>query len=254
MNNVLHEFLTDVPRASAIWSALLVLALTTLTVIAARPEPDRPERDRPADPPLADEAADLRRYAEEVAVAATGAIRTARRRREAWLTAQEEADQAWQAYDEAEVAARRFVAAAALHTPRTPRTPAEYAARERWLHQAVVAAHWRGDLSARQLGDVFGHRDGWNPRLHPAEQEIVLTRAVRNGKLAAYRAATARERAAWRDAEVAAEAARALHAEAYAARKRLSPVPSVRARAASARGPVLAARWRPARGGLTLFQ
>ncbi|NJP32650.1 hypothetical protein [Micromonospora thermarum] len=243
MNTVLHEFLIDVPRATAIWSALLVLALTTLTVLAARPERDQPA----AEPPPVDETADLRRYAEEVAVAAAGAAQTARRRRDAWLTAQEEADRAWQAYDEAETAARRLTATAALPTPRTARTPAEYAARERWLHQAAVAAHWRGDLSARQLGDVFGHRDGWDARLHPVEQEIVLTRAVRDGKLAAYRAAAAAERAAWRDAEVAAEAARTLAAEAYGAAESLRPAPRTKPRTAFARRPVTAARWRPAR-------
>ncbi|QGN49597.1 hypothetical protein ACN26Y_27090 [Micromonospora sp. WMMD558] len=244
MNTVLHEFLIDVPRATAIWSALLVLALTALTVVAARPE-----RDQPAEPPPVDETVDLRRYAEEVAVAAAGAAQTARRRRDAWRTAQEEADRAWQAYDEAENAARRLTAAAALPTPRTSRTPAEYAARERWLHRAAVAAHWRGDLSARQLGDVFGHRDGWDARLHPVDQEIVLTRAVRDGKLAAYRAAAAAERAAWRDAEVAAEAARALAAEAYAAAESLRPALRTKPRTALTGRPVAAARWRPARVG-----
>lgn len=245
MNAVLHEFLIDVPRATAIWSVLLVLALTTLTVVAARPERDQPE------PPPVDDLADLRRYAEEVAVAAAGAARTARRRRDAWLAAQEQSDRAWQAYDEAESAARRLSAAAALPAPRTP---VEYAARKRWLHQAAVAAHWRGDLSARQLRDVFSQRDGWNPRLHPVEQEVALTRAVRDGKLAAYRAAVAGERAAWRDAEVAAEAARALSAEAYAAAVRLRPMRPAKPRAASARHPVAVTRWRPARLGLTLFR
>lgn len=245
MTTVLHEFLVDVPRATAIWSVLLLLALTTLTVLAARPEREQPA----AEPSAVDETADLRRYAEEVAVAAAGAAQTARRRRDAWLAAQEEADRAWQAYDEAESAARRLGAAAPLPEPRTPRTPAEYAYRERWLHHAAVAAHWRGDLSAQQLGDVFGHRDGWNPRLHPVDQEIVLTRAVRDGKLAAYRSAVARERASWRDAEVAAEAARALSAEAYTAVERLRPALPTRSRKATAGRLVAQVRWRPARVG-----
>ncbi|MBQ0897167.1 hypothetical protein KBX37_29510, partial [Micromonospora sp. U56] len=137
VNTVLYQFLVEVPTAAAIWSALLVLALTVLTVLVARPErdpaPDEPVVDPAADP--ATELADLRRYAEEVAVAAAGAAQTARRRRDAWLAAQEEVDRAWTAYDEAETAARRFTGAAALPAPRTPRTPAEYARRERWLHQ-----------------------------------------------------------------------------------------------------------------------
>ncbi|MEU3453773.1 hypothetical protein ABZ671_09240 [Micromonospora sp. NPDC006766] len=252
---VLYHFLTSVPTAAAIWSILLVLALGVLTMLVTRPE-------RPVDPgpdPAAEEAArraDLRRYADEVAVAAAGAAQTARRRREQWLTTQAAAERAWRAYDEAETIARRLAGAAVLPEPRTPRTPAEYAARERWLHRAAMAAHWRGELTARQLADVLAGRNGWDPRRHPAEQEIVLARAVRDGRRAGWRAAAEREQRAWRDAEVAAEAARTLAAEAYAAAEALrpGPVPVRRtgpvapARAAVSSG-VRAARFRPARVG-----
>lgn len=252
MNTVVYQFLVEVPTAAAIWSALLVLALTVLTVLVARPEREaaEPAADPSPAPTPAPEPADLRRYAEEVAVAAARAAQTARRRREAWLAAQEEMDRAWEAYDEAETAARRFVGAAALPAPRTPRTPAEYAGRERWLHQAAVAAHWRGELPVERLRDVFAHRDGWDSRRHPVEQEVLLARAVRDGRRDAYRAAAGRERSAWRDAELAAEAARALTAEAYAAAQRLRPgrVPAPRAVTAAART-TPAARWRPARVG-----
>lgn len=257
---VLYRFLTEVPEAAAIWSALLLLALGLLAVLVARPERD--DGTDPVPDPVAEEAArraDLRRYADEVAVAAAGAAQTARRRREQWLAAQDEADQAWRAYDEAEAAARRFAGAAALPAPHTPRTPAEYATRERWLHHAAMAAHWRGDLSARQLADVLAHRNGWDPRRHPAEQEIVLARAVREGRQARWAAAAERERRAWRDAELAAEAARTLAAEAYAAADALRPAlagdaaATVRGRDEAAPAPVPAAvpgaRWRPARAG-----
>ncbi|WP_243704558.1 hypothetical protein [Micromonospora sp. KC723] len=251
MNAVLYQFLIEVPTAAAIWSVLLVLALTLLTVLVARPEREDPldEDAAPTDDPAV-EAADLRRYAGEVAVAAAHAARTAPRWRDAWLAAQEEVDRAWTAYDEAETAARRFVGAGALPTPRTPRTPAEYAARERWLHRAVVAAHWRGELPVQRLRDVFAHRDGWDPRRHPVEQEVRLARAVRDSRREAYLAAADRERAAWRDAERAAEAARALAVEAYAAAQRLRPdrVPA-RSRAATAPRTAAATRWRPARVG-----
>ncbi|WBB81637.1 hypothetical protein O7606_09865 [Micromonospora sp. WMMD882] len=259
MDVVLYEFLIDVPRAAAIWSALLVLALSVLTVLVARPERD-PAR-LPAVPASAGspaaaptprpDPADLRRYAEEVAVAATGAAQSARRRRADWLTAQEQVERAWQAYDEAETAARRFVGSAALPAPRAPRTPAEYAARERYLHRAAMAAYWQGDLSVRHLSDVFAHRHGWDPRLHPAEQEAVLHRVVRDLRRAEYRAVAERERVAWHHAEVAATAARSLAEEAYVAAERLRaairPAPvTPRLVPATARG---AARWRPARVG-----
>ncbi|MFC4145046.1 hypothetical protein ACFO0M_02145 [Micromonospora mangrovi] len=262
MQTVLYQFLIEVPEAAAIWSALLLLALTLLAVLVARPERDTPTDVEPAVDPAAEQAAhlaDLRRYAEEVAVAAAGAAQNARRRRERWLAAQDEVDRAWQTYDEAEAVARRFAGAAVLPAPHTPRTPAEYAARERWLHHAAMAAHWRGELTARQLADVLAHRNGWDPRRHPAEQEIVLARAVRDGRLAGYRAAAEREQQAWREAELAAEAARALAVEAYAATERLRPgvVPVHRPDAVTQTlAPVGAsaavsrtARWRPARVG-----
>jgi hypothetical protein len=253
VNTVLSQFLIGVPTATAIWSLLLVLALTGLAVLVARPEREQttdvtpvvPSPDAP--PPVAD----LRRYADEVAVAAAGAAQTARRHRTAWLAAQDTLERAWQAYDEAETTARRFVGAGALPSPRTPRTPAEYAGRERWLHQEAVAAHWRGELSVERLRDVFAHRDGWDPRRHPVEHEVMLARAVREDRRAAYRAAAWRESVAWRDAELAAEAARSLAAEAYVATQRVRPgrVPLPRTATSAATRLTQAARWHPARVG-----
>ncbi|MEV0006417.1 hypothetical protein AB0H28_29620 [Micromonospora sp. NPDC050980] len=248
---VLLNFLTAVPEAAAIWSVLTVLALVLLAVLVARPERDGETEVEPVDAEAVHRA-DLTRYAAEVAVAAAGAAQTARRRREQWLTARSEADTAWTAYDEADTAARRLAGAGALPAPRTPRTPTEYAARERWLHHAAMAAHWRGDLTARQLADVLAHRNGWDPRRHPAEQEITLARTVRDGRRAGWEVAAERERLAWQDAERAAESARTLAAEAFAAAVALRPVPAPRPPAvtrvpapASASG----ARWRPARVG-----
>ncbi|MEG3633647.1 hypothetical protein [Micromonospora palythoicola] len=248
---VLYQFLIDVPRAAAIWSVLLVLALGVLTVLVARPEPSGPVEkttDRDALRAAAEET-DLRRYAGEVAVAAAGAGQNAERRRTAWRVAQGELDRAWVAYDEAEAAARRLAGVTGLPAPRTPRTPAEYAARERWLHRAAMAAHWRGDLTVRQLTDVLAHRSGWDPRRHPAEQEAVIARVVRDNRLAAYRSAAERERDLWRAAELATEAARSLSAEAYAAAARLRPNRAPASGRAVVERSDLVPRWRPARLG-----
>jgi hypothetical protein len=224
-----------------------------LAVLVARPERDQPAVD-PAPAPSAREvaeaeAADLRRYAEEVAVAAAGAAETARRRRADWLAAQEQVERAWARYDEADTAARRFAGAGALPTPRTPRTPPSTP------HGSAICIvrRWRrrhGDLSMRQLGDVFAHRHGWDPRRHPVEQEALLSRAVRDARLADYRAAAGRERSAWRDAELAASSARALAEEAYAAAARLRPkaLPARRTMTAALR-PAAVTRWGPARVG-----
>ncbi|MGW5560061.1 hypothetical protein ACWER9_22910 [Micromonospora sp. NPDC003944] len=252
---VFYQFVTEVPQAAAIWSTLFLLTLGLLTVLAARPD-----RDGPTDDPLpavptarevaAAEAVDRRRYAEEVAVAAAGAATTARRRRADWLTAQEQLEVAWTGYDEADTAARRFAGAEMLPTPQTPHTPAEYAARERYLHRAAMAAYWRGDLSIAQLGDVFGHRHGWDPRRHPVEQEALISRVVRDARRVDYQAAAGRERVAWRDAELAAESARVLAEEAYAAAARVHPAPASAPRTvARVLRPAVVARWRPARAG-----
>ncbi|MEU8184118.1 hypothetical protein AB0B85_06455 [Micromonospora sp. NPDC049044] len=252
---VFYQFVTEVPQAAAIWSALLLLALGVLAVLVARPERDRPTDDPSPAAPTAREVAaaellDRRRYAEEVAVAAAGAARTAQRRRDAWLTSQEAVERAWTRYDEADTAARRFAGCGALPTPDTPRTPAEYAARERYLHRAAMAAYWRGDLSMAQLSDVFGHRRGWDPRRHPVEQEALLSRSIREERRADYQAAADAERALWRAAELAAESARSLAEEAAAAAARLRPsrAPARRLVRGAVR-PAVVARWRPARVG-----
>jgi hypothetical protein len=166
-----------------------------------------------------DEAHDLRRFAEEVSVAAERAATTAQRARANWLAAADEVEAAWAAFEEADAETRRLAAAAALPEPATPQTPAEYADRERYLHRAAMAAASRRELPVLQLTDIFANRNGWDPRRHPVEQELLLTRARREVALAAYRAAADRERAAWRDREMAAVAARSLRHEAHAARQ-----------------------------------
>ncbi|HEX7745354.1 MAG TPA: hypothetical protein VF462_08865 [Micromonosporaceae bacterium] len=162
---------------------------------------------------------DLRRYAAEVSVAAERSMISAQRSRTHWLAAVDEAEAAWTVFESADAEVRRLAAAAALPEPRTPRTPAEYADRERYLHNAVMAAATRGELPVLQLSDALANRNGWDPRRHPVEQELILSRARRDAALAAYRAAADRERTAWRDCEVAAVAAQSLRNEAHAARQ-----------------------------------
>jgi hypothetical protein len=164
-------------------------------------------------------ASDLRRYAEEVTVAAERSVITAQRSRGRWLAAVDEAEAAWQGFESADAEVRRLAAAAMLPEPRTPRTPAEYADRERYLHSAAMSAASRGELPVLQLSDALANRNGWDPRRHPVEQESILSRARRDAALAEYRAAAGRERAAWRDYEIAAAAAQSLRKEAHAARQ-----------------------------------
>jgi hypothetical protein len=169
-------------------------------------------------------ASDLRRYAEEVSVAAERAMIRAERTRAQWLAAADEAEAAWTAFESADAEVRRLAAAAVLPEPWTPRTPAEYADRERYLHNAAMAAASRGELPVLKLSDALANRNGWDPRRHPVDQELILGRARRDAALGAYRAAAGRERAAWRDCEIAAVAAQSLRTEAHAARH---PTPAV---------------------------
>jgi hypothetical protein len=278
MEKVLYSSLINIPQPTTIWLVLVGLALAGGIALVVRPRRDDTGREttgrqagtgydvavRDAEgrrERLAVRAAELNRYAEEVTVAAERSAVTARRRRDEWLAAQEEAEAAWQAYEVADAAARRVTAAAVLPEPRTPRTPAEYADRERYLHRAAMAAATRQELSVLQLSDALANRNGWDPRRHPAEQEIVLRRAARDSLLTAHAAAAERERAAWRDAEVAAAAARSLREEAFAATSRTAQVrrwlPPTRRAGGSSSGSSSEAvrrsrpvrRWRAARAG-----
>ncbi|WP_197087882.1 hypothetical protein [Micromonospora sp. HK10] len=223
MQTVFSTVLPDVPRAALIWLALIAVPAIAIAALIIRPGRLRPvfagrisEAAMPSSLELAEEARERARYAQEVEVAAARAAATAERRRAEWLAAQEEVDEAWRAYEAAEEDVHRLAAAAALPLPRTAQTPAEYADRERWLHRAALDAQWRKEITVEQLSDILGHR-GWDPRRHPVEQELLLRRLVRDNLHARQQTARAREQAAWRDAELAAAAARSLREEAYAA-------------------------------------
>ncbi|WP_349879293.1 hypothetical protein ABIH81_05385 [Micromonospora sp. HUAS YX12] len=227
MQTVFSTVLPDMPAAAVIWLVLLAVAATVVAALIVRPSRFRSELvDRISDaarPSSIERAERARvrdreqfRYADEVAVAASRATATAERSRAEWLTAQEAAEAAWQAYQAAEEDVRRLTAAAALPLPRTAKTPAEYADRERWLHRAAMDAQWRDEITVRQLSDILGG-NGWDPSRHPVEQELLLRRLVRDNMAARHRAATQREQAAWQTAERAAAAAQSLRDEAFAA-------------------------------------
>lgn len=266
---VMYHLMLEVPRAMAIWTGLIVLAFLTLMTIIARPNPDpgplgadteelRPLREAERRQRLAAKAQELIRYAEEVAVAADRANNTAQRRREEWLAAQNEVERAWRAFDAADNEVRRLSRAAAFPPPRTPRTPAEYADRERYLHRAAMRACSHGQLSALRLSDVLAHRAGWDPRRHPVEQELILQRVIREELWSAYQSAVQREREAWHAAGMAVKAARSLRQEATSAalvaqeaRRWLPQADVQKPQAGSTRRfrLVPAWRWRAARAG-----
>jgi hypothetical protein len=195
--------MSGIPEALTIWLALLGVR-----------DGRQPPRPQPAG------VDDELRFAEEVATAAARAAVTAERRNTEWVCAHRAVDAAWQAYEVADTAARRAIRAAAFPTPATPLTPAEYATRERNLHRGARAAHARGELSTDQLIDAMSHRNGFDPRAHPFEQDAMLRRIARDRLLRVYLTASELERTAWREADLAMAAKLSLDREASnAARK-----------------------------------
>ncbi|HEX5204913.1 hypothetical protein ACFQS1_28785 [Paractinoplanes rhizophilus] len=208
METALDSFLVSVPQAAALW-VLMLLGVFLLAGLLAR-------RTRPLPEPVDDPAADARRYAGEVAVAAERAAATAERCRSAWREAQRELDAAWLAFDAADRIAREAAKACAYPLMSRRRKPGENAERQRYLHHAASAAARNRQISIAQLNDIYAHR-GWNPRLHPVVQESALRQAMRDHRWAEYQQALRHERAAWEQAEFAAEALRSLRLEAAAA-------------------------------------
>jgi hypothetical protein len=180
-----------------------------------------------------DPLADLSRYAAEVAVAASRAAVTAERRRQEWRAVHNAQAAAWRAYEAADRAARRAILAAAFPIPEgdDPAVSAEEARwRERYLLRAATSAYHRGELTIEQLSAAMMHRDGWNPHLHPIEQDLILRCTGRSRLLRTYQEVSEIERIAWHQAEMAAVAQRSLNEEAFAAALRAHraqhPVPA----------------------------
>jgi hypothetical protein len=216
----MNDLLPDIPYLHHVWLSVVAFVVLSVTLMAGRlgwlvaadwiRETGRRAR-------LAAEADELSRYAGEVAVAAQHAAANAQRHREDWLAALAGAEESGHALDAAEDKVRRLAAAAVLPAPRTSRTPLEYADRERYLHRAAMAACARGQLSIYQLSDALAHRNGWDPRLHPASQEVVLSRAIRDHLAAVRDAAIAQEYTAWEALQAAVAAAHSLRDEALLA-------------------------------------
>ncbi|WP_430780030.1 hypothetical protein [Actinoplanes sp. G11-F43] len=208
MESVLQTVFGAMPQATAIW-LIILLALAVAVAAAALPQgiraPGAPDEEN--------------HFAATLEAAATEAAEAAGRRRAEWAAAQEAVDQAWAAYEEAAELARRISAATAYPLMSRRRKPGENVDRQRYLHRSATALCRSQDLSIAQLNDVFAHR-GWNPRLHPVQQEAELRNAVREHRFAAYRKMVEKERSAWRGAEAAAETLRGLRAEAASARLR----------------------------------
>jgi len=245
--NVVAEMLLNEPAPLAIWATLTLLTLPALLVLGSphgvrRPRRallevieafrERDERHRRR----RHEAVQAVRYAEEVRAAAGRAAHAAELWQDRWQQAEQQRAAAWTTLAAAEERLRRTRGAAAFGTPWTPQTPTEYAARERFLHQAVRAAAARGELPTAAVADALAGRAGWDPRLHPVEQELAVHRAAVAHLRARYELTADAEQTAWHDCQLAARTRQSLRAEAAQAEA-----------AAAALRPLLPADQAPAR-------
>jgi hypothetical protein len=208
-------------RVAVIWLLLVLLAMVALAALALprgirRPRQisawltDSARHKRESEQLRSAEAEESRRYAQEIAAAAQGAVATAQRRRALCQQAEAAVEASWQAYLRADAGLDRARRAAAYATPATLPSAAD---RARSLRRRAQAAYRRGDLCDTQLLDALTHRNGWDAARHPVEQELALARAAAAHRFAAYRAAVDAEQEAWRASEIAAAAVRSLRRE-----------------------------------------
>ncbi|GAA3935091.1 hypothetical protein [Actinoplanes auranticolor] len=239
--NVIAEMLLTEPAPAVIWATLMLLTFPALLVLASPAGTRHPRRAarewlaalrrsrsvrRPADRSRrrdeerrarTDEAVRAARYAEEIRAAADHAAGSAQRWQWMWEQSEDHRNAAWQAWLDADSRVRTALAAAAWGRSSPVRTCEEYAARERYLHRTVAAAADRGELPAAAVADALAGRHGWDARLHPAEQDLVIARASAAWLRQRYEQAVAAERAARHDAERAHRDAGSLRHEARAA-------------------------------------
>ena len=226
--NVVAEMLLTQPAPMAIWATLMLLTFPALLLLGSPEAMSRPRRaaqefvaalrGRGAEiQQRAEEAARAGHYADEVRVAADQAATGAQRWQELWEQSETDLNAAYQSWLDADARLRTATAAAAWGTPWSVRTCEEYAARERFLHREVTAAVGRGDLPAEALADALAGRGGWDARLHPVEQELVIARASVTWLRQRYELAVGTERKAWHDVELARRASVSLRQEARTA-------------------------------------
>jgi hypothetical protein len=222
VERAIHEIYRNIHHAMLIWLGLVALTVVGCGLIAVpalyrwyRAGKARSMAGRLRRVTLGAQAAELRRLADEVTVAAERSRVTAQRRHEEWEAVCRARQRAWQSLAAADEAAGRAGRAAAFPLE-VPQAVPDPRARERYLHRVCTEAYRRGELSFADLGAVFSHRGDWQPQCHPADQEVALRRIKRDRLRSAYQAVATLEQAARQQAETADWAARSLQAEAVA--------------------------------------
>lgn len=218
--NVAEMLLTGPVSPAAIWGTLMLLSLPALVLLASPHGVSHPAlaarevvealRERRRDRlRRRQHTIDLIRYADELRAAADNARRNTARWQSHWEIAGERVDATWRAWQDATARLDRATAAAAFRLPFAAPTTGELAARRTWLERALTAAVERGDLPA--------DTNGWEPDLHPFDQELAILRAVAAHRWQQHLLATAQEKRAWHDVCLARRTGQDLLRQATAA-------------------------------------
>jgi hypothetical protein len=235
--NVIAETLLADPTPMIIWVILIALTVPAMLLLTNQDrlhDPRAAFRDVVAALRTRGGLAALRREQAEAVEAARFAdeVRACAERADAataqWQRHLEQAEQeqlaAWQAWLDADSRLRRSLTATAFGTPWSVRTCEEYAARERFLHHAVTTAAKAGDLPTAAVADALAARNGWDPRLHPLEQELVVHRAAARHRWHRYQLAATAQQATQHHTDLARRAAASLHQTATAAPEQSRPL------------------------------
>jgi len=227
VETALHDIVRNIPHVLIIWLALVALTLIGCGFLAV-PTLQRRYRAGKARAAgaqvrrvqLGAQAEELRRLADELAVAAARSRVTTQRQEDEWEGLCRAREAAWRAYAAADSTARRVSRAVAFPLAPQRLDATERRARERYLHRVATEAYRRGEISVADLSAVLSRRGDWHPERHPADHEVALRRIARERLRAAYQAVAAIEQTARQQAEVADAAARSLQAEAVTAAAR----------------------------------
>ncbi|BCY07270.1 hypothetical protein [Actinoplanes sp. L3-i22] len=228
MNLLSQTLLTDSTTLVIIWMMLMVAALPAMMLLANPQSVHRPGQLAMAAVDLLRahleareqarrEAAAAVRFAGQAKIAAVRAEQALSHRQQLWHEAGQHTGDTWLSWQAAEQRVTRARTASAFTASPAAQAAVEFTDRERFLHRSVHAAVRRGDLPASALPAAMAARDGWNPRLHPVDQELALLRAVAEHRRHRHRQATAAEHSAWQNILQATATRDRLHTEALAA-------------------------------------
>lgn len=234
-----QTLMTDPTTPVVIWMMLMVAALPAMMLLANPQSVHRPgqlvmaavdvlHRHLEAREQARREAAAALQRAGDAKIAAVRAEEALHHRQQLWHEAGQHAGDTWQSWQAAEQQVVRGRTAAAFTAPWAVPTATELADRERFLHRSVHTAVRRGDLPSSALPAALAGRDGWNPHLHPVDQELVLLQAIAEHRSRRHQQATATEQTAWQNIQQAVATRDRLRTEAVeaahqAAQHRLRP-------------------------------